>query len=402
MKNFFYCFSIFLIISFQILAQDTIKVKLSEFSPPYSDIDGNLGLNKILLNKIISPSKHKISIIVSDSINLADLIGLSEKNTIANSDYKFSSTLFKSNYVIVSNIDRKINQIDEIIDNQIGVVENSFAENKLDGKLFFYSKYQNCKNAFFGLLNKNIDYLIVEKSFAIYFLQQELLKDKFFIVNDDLIPTEIGFYVNTRNEKIFNQINTSIAKFKEKEEYENLIDKYYSFPKDYSLLWTIIIGLLIITGIILLIVILRKKKIGEKLLEYYRLNLKGLIIFRVSPTYNSDGDNNDGSNFKDTLNNLQLKFNPLNFTYDYSGNSVKINIKTPKKIFLSDKDFLNNFTDSLNSALKELPQNKYMIDINISGEFSDLKSHNSFLIVNKGNEVGLHIDKSKKTILPNL
>jgi len=402
MKNFFYCFSIFLIISFQILAQDTIKVKLSELSPPYSDMNGNLGLNKILLNKIISPSKHKISIIESGSVNLPDLIGLSEKNTIVSSDYKFSSTIFKSNYVIVSNIDKNINQIDEIADNQIGVVENSLAEKKIEGKIFFYNKYQNCKTAFFDLLNKNVEYLIIEKSFAIYFLQQELLKDKIFIVNDNLFPTEIGFYVNTKNADFVKQVNTSIAKFKEKDDYENLIDKYYSFPRDYSLLWIIIIVIIAIAAIIFMILFLRKKKIGEKILEYYRLNLKGLIIFRVSPTYNSEEDNNDGSKFKDTLNNLQLKYHPLNFTYDYSGNSVKINIKTPKKVFLSDKEFLNNFTESLNSALKELPQNKYMIDINISGEFSDLKNHSSFLIVNKGNEVGLHIDKSKKTILPNI
>ena len=401
MNKYFYYFSILIIFSFQLFAQDTIKVKLTNLSTPYSDMDGSLGLSKIILNKIIHPSKYKIKIIDSDSSSLANIIGLSENNTLPDTHYKFSLPVFKSNYVIISSIDKDIDNLDVIVDKKIGVLDNSLAERKLGGKLFFYTKYKTCKNAFFGLLNNNIEYLIVEKSFAIFFLKQELLKDKFFIVNENMFPTEIGFYVNKQNEEFINQINSSITKFKQTNDYANLSDNYYSLPKDYSLFWIIIISILIIAIIITLIIFVRKKKIGEKLLGYYRLNLKGLIIFRVSPTYAQD-DNSDGSNFKDTLNNLQLKYSTLNISYDYSGNSVKINIMTPRKIFISDKDFLNNFTASLNEALKELPKNKYIIDINISGEFSDLKNHSSFLIVNKGNEVGLHIDKSKKTILPNI
>jgi len=401
MKKYFYCFYIFLFISFQSFPQDTIKVKLSELSPPYSDMDGNLGLNKILLNKIISPSKYKILIIESDSSGLPALMGLSEKNTLSDTNYEFSLALFNSSYVIVSNTDKKIKNIDDIVDNKIGIIENSRAEKKLEGKLFFYTKYKNCNSAFFSLFNNDIDYLIVEKSFAKYFLNQELLKNKLFIVNEDLFQTDIGFYVFKKDKGLINQINSAIAKFKKSEDYQSLLNKYYIFPTDYTLLWIIVISLLVLSAITYLVLFIRKRNIGEKLLGYYRLSLKGLIIFRASPTYTSN-ENNDGSKFKDALNELQLKYQHLNFAYDYSGNSVKINLTTPKKIFLSDKDYLNKFTDSLNNTLKELPPNKYMIDINISGEYSDFRSHNSFLIVNKGNEVGLHIDQSKKSFIPNL
>lgn len=402
MKKLFYYFSLILVLYFQTLAQDTVRVKLTVLYPPYSDMNGNLGLNKMLLNKIIPPSIYKIRIIESDTANLADLIGLCEKYTLHNPKYNFSSTLFESNYLIISSINKKIDKIEEIADNKIGVVENSLAEKKMEGQLFFYTKYNNYRNAFFGLLNNDVEYLIVEKASAIYFLQQELIKDKFFIVNDDLFSTAIGFYINSKKTGFINQVNESIAGFKKTSDYKNLVNKYYTLPRDYSVIWIIIIAVVVIAAITLIILFIRKQNIAEKIQQYYKLNLKGLIIFRVSPTYAVGADNNDGGKFKDTMNDLQLKFNSLSFNYDYSGNSVKINIKTPKKIFLSDKEYLNNFTESLNNALKELPKNKYIIDINISGEFSDLKSHNSFLIVNKGNEIGLHIDKSKKTILPNL
>jgi hypothetical protein len=400
MKNIFSCIFIAIIFTSYSFSQDTIKVSLPDNSAPYTDTNEKLGLTKIILNKIIAQSNYKLSI--SQLINnySIDLIGLIENVAPYDTNYQFSLPVFLSNYVIVSNKNNKVENVDKIIDDKIGLIEKSFAQKKLDGKLFFFKEFSGGNDAFHSILNKEVNYLIIEKSIAKYYLQQDQFKNNLFIVNDNLFSTEIGFLINKRNGKLISILNSGITNLKKQDEYSKIVIDYFELPHDNTLLWTVIMALSGVFLIVIVILTFRKKKLLGKLTQYYGMRLKGLIIFRSSPTYSSN--DNDGSNFKNALNDLQIKFGMLHFNYDYSGNSVKINIQTDKRIFLSDKDFLINFKESLSDTLKEIPKDKYLIEINIKGEFSNINSHNSFLIINKGNEIGLHIEQSKRSFFPNI
>jgi hypothetical protein len=383
----------------QIFAQDTIWVKLNNSSPPYSDIGEKLGLNKQLLNKIISPTRHKLLIVESNYSEHFQLFGLSENQTRINSDFVFLEPIFKSRYVLLSNYNEAVENIDDISDKKIGLIKDSFANEKYSDKLLFYTRYNSGKMAVNALLNQKIKYLIVELSIAKYFLEYKELQAKIFVVNDNLLSTEIGVFVKKRETNLIAQLNSSILKFKQTKSYQKLYEEYYEFETNY--LWVKILGIIFIVAILLSTIIyyFKKKNISTKISNYHSLVLKGLIIFRISPTY-SQNDNDDGSNFKEEINKLQLKYNMLSFSFDYSGNSAKINVITKKKTYISDNLFLESFVDDLNIALQKLPKDKYIIDINISGEFSNLSQNHSFLIVNNGNVVGLNINKIDKTILP--
>lgn len=128
----------------------------------------------------------------------------------------------------------------------------------------------------------------------------------------------------------------------------------------------------------------------ERLKKLSILELRGMIIFRESPSYRKTDPDDTEAEFKSRISDLQNKYMDLGFFLDFSGSAFKVQLETSKKHLLKSLDFADILARDLDSAFGIMPEDKYLIQVNIAGSYRRFLKKWRFTISNNKNKIGIN------------
>ncbi|MGM0471862.1 MAG: hypothetical protein ACQEQI_06225 [Bacillota bacterium] len=176
------------------------------------------------------------------------------------------------------------------------------------------------------------------------------------------------------------------------------IDPVYHFLTEnlsvQAIIWIMAAALgLIITYLII------KFKLWSRFLSFYQLNLNGKFILRTK-SLDDYFEFDNYEQFKDKLAQFQSQYDYFEYNVDYSSSSINIELRTPRQLRIKGgEDYLSELVDDLNEVISLLSTEELYIDLNITGEISNLVEKISFVIVNQNNRVGINKNRYLNTIL---
>ncbi len=379
-----------------LFSQDTIRVKLdaSHFS---NDGSPALDFSRILLNKLVKPSEYII--ILSESENdSVDLFGPCEIDLKAvPRGFSKSAGIFVSSNVIISTRNRSIASLYEISESRIGVISSSPAEERIRQETQFFKTYSSTNKLVLDLISDRIDYAVLEASIAKSILSRNTGQIRLYVANDNIFKSNLGFFVRSNNQKLQNYLNRQIEDFKNSQEEKELIARFITLPIDYG---SIILILGLSFGIILFLGIAFlgwKKGWFKRLANFYKVEMNGLLMIRPSPTARSSpSDDANRTSFREKFTKLQTRYPSIQARLDFQHTMVKIEFRSVGKMRVQGKEFLDVFAADLEDLLSAFGPDKYLLELNITGECSNSFELNKLVFTNNGNKVGVMVTEFKK------
>lgn len=369
-------------------AQDTLRVKLGPTNLT-DDTFESLKSSQVLLNNLIPAQKYKIAT-VSGPDSTADLLGLREINTNEKPKGFISSNpvLTSSNYLLGRN-NNSGDEIKDLLNEDIGVLQNSVASKELSNLTQFYNSYKSVSSLYAAYFNGKIDYIIAESSVAKSILNNRIQGKKIEIINRNLFKSQIGFWVNQNNTDLLKFINDRVENFKESGKFEDFKNQYFEVPKDYSLIfWYSSIAILSLLLAAALTYAYKNQELIKQYLNSYKLELNGIMQIRPLPGIRFV--NNEGeikNHFQESYAQFQQKHPNINVIVDFNNTSVKLRFNSSSDIKISDKNYLSTIADDIEDMISVFPTDQFIIDLSLSGSYSNLQGKNKFSIINKDTDV---------------
>jgi len=380
-------------------SQDTIRVKLSIWD--YSNVgSSSLDFSRIVLNKLIKPSDY-IIIPVESGTEPIDLIGLCEIDLKTLPDgFIPSDILFKSTNVIISTKDRTIGSLREISEGKIGVISSSLAAEKIRQETQFFESYPTPHKLALDLLSEGIDYAIVEASIANFLLSRNTSSAKLYVANRNIFDSNLGFLVRTDNQKLKTYLNSRIESFKESKEAKEIGDRFLSLPRDYENL-ILMVGITVALALTLTLAFFGwKRGWFKRILTSYKVEMNGILMIRPSPSARTISSNDSNrQSFREKFSKLQTKYPSIQARLDFQHTAVKIEFRSINKTRVDGKEFLDTFAADLEDLLSAFAPEKYILELNITGECSNSFELNKFVFTNNGNKVGVMVTEFKNKFI---
>ncbi len=373
---------LFLILAVATYPQELIFMEAPNNIKPFSIVESeNInGLNSDIINKIIKPKDYKIN---ENRVKTDYDISLLKESDNIEMGYNNSKDVFQTSSVILSKNNTKIKEVKEIFNKKIGVIAESKSDRVLANELQFYDKYTNSDIAFESLLSDKVEFLIVEKSIAKYYLKNRIINSALYINKDNIYKTGLCFKVKKENINLFNYLNKNIEILKKTEEYKEIYKENFVIKSDII---TKIIMISILAVLIIVLIILQiKYKIIKKVSELKSIDMNGTIFLR---TVKNVGEFNKKEEFAEKLKNIQISYPKFGVELENGGDSIKILISTDKKVYIHE-NMLDTFVNDLKEAFLILPEEIFIIQANIKGRVKSLVTENKFTIANNKNIIGL-------------
>lgn len=368
-------------------AQDTLTVKLGPTNLT-DDTFESLKSSEVLLNHLIPAQKYKLKTI-SGPDSSAELLGLRELNVDEKpSGFIPSNTVIKSANLLMGKSGNG-NEINEILNEDIGVLKGSVASRELGELTQFYHTYRSVSSLYADYFNGKIDYIITEASIAKNILQNRVEGTEINILNRDLFESQMGFWVSENNADLQTFINERIANFKNGSKFENFKETYFTVPRDYSSL----LRYLSIAAIVLLLggtitYAYKNQDIIKQYIKSYKLELNGLMQIRPLPGIRFvDNEGEIKNHFQESYAKFQKEHPNINVAVDFNNTSVKLRFNSGSDIKISDKDYLSMLADDIEDMISVFPTDQFIIDLNISGSYSNVQGEHKFSIINKDTQV---------------
>lgn len=91
-----------------------------------------------------------------------------------------------------------------------------------------------------------------------------------------------------------------------------------------------------------------------------------------------------------------MRYPSIQTTLDFQHTAVKIEFRSINKTRVENKDFLDTFASDLEDLLSAFSADKYILELNITGQCSNNFELNKFVFTNNGNKVGVMVTEFKK------
>ena len=126
----------------------------------------------------------------------------------------------------------------------------------------------------------------------------------------------------------------------------------------------------------------------KKILRVVEFHLKGTIMIKQ---INKIRESSENSSFNDKLIELETKYFDLGFHLNFSDNKILIELFTPKKLILTNENYIDDFVNDLRDLFSLIPEKTYLISISIKGSSKNLLTRKNFIIFNKNEKIGINI-----------
>ena len=419
-------------------AQYTVKAKLGPANLT-TEIFGYLESTQVLLNDLFPCQKYTITIF-SGPDSSADLLGLKEIN-VNNKPAGFYSSIpiiTSSNYLMGRNNDGG-DSINDILNKNIGVLRNSVASQELNKLTGIYNSYKSISSLYSAYVNNKIDYIIAESAIAKRILNNTASGQNISIINEDLFKSHIGFWVNQSEPSLGNFINDRIKNFKDSENYETFKKQYLIKQKDYistadfySIAFTVLflaIALRVVLGLVYKKESSSKENVPndkpetnrvknsskenvpnykpklnriknsiQKYISHYKLELNGIMQIRPLPGIQFvDNEEEVRNQFRKSYAHFQQKHPNINVVVKFDHNSVKVRFNSDSNVKISNKDYLSIVANDIEDMLDAFPERQFLIDLSLSGNYSNIEGKQKFSIINHDTNVELVKSEEQNT-----
>lgn len=368
-------------------SQDTIDVKLGPTSITDNSLN-SLRASRVIINFLI-PSTDYIINTTQDEDRYADILGLREINpAIIPENFIATDPVLKSDVILLGHSGRDARNLEDIINDDVGVISKSFAHHRFREYSQFAYEFNSISELFSAFFNENVDFIIVESSIAKSILDNASNDSDIKIYNHQLFTSEIGFLINTESEYLVEYLNTRIASFKDSTNYSTFIDEYYTVPAERF--WPRYIMILIIILVLSfgLYLLFKNKEVLSRLLKSYNVQMNGIMQIRPLPSIKFlDDEASIKNSFKEKYSTFQINNPGINTEIEFNGQAVKVTFISEPDLKVSDTEYLDIVAHELEDLIKAFPVNQFIIDLNISGHYQSLTSKMKFTFSNTGNTV---------------
>ena len=275
----------------------------------------------------------------------------------------------------------------------------ALAAERLRKETQFFETYESPIKLVEELLSEHIDYAIVEASVAKSILSQKGLEGRLYVAKDNLFESNLGFFVRTSNEKLVSYMSKRIDAFKKSKDENELRERFIIVPKDYRKMLLIAAVALAIAIIFTLVFLGWRKGWFKRIANSYTVKMNGLLMIRPSPSMRSHGtEEHTSPTFREKFASFQTRYPSIETRLDYQHSAVKIEFRTMDKTRVDSKEFLDGFANNLEDLISAFATDKYILELNITGECSSMFEFNRFVLTNNGGKVGLMVTEFKKKL----
>ena len=380
----------------RLVSQDTLRVRLPG-SNVFEDERLVSDLSRIVINRLVKIDDYMV-LPVQSSTDTIDLIGLSEIDArMIPEGFSRSAAVFTSRNVIIATNDKPVRSLAELADAHVGVLASSLGEDRIRQETQFFESYTTIGRLVEDLMKGRIQYVLVEASVAKAILDHDGLKTKLYLVNENVFETHLGFFVRKTNTRLLAYLDEHIGTFRESEGSRDLDSRFVNIPKDSGpviLFWSILVG-----GIVIVTLVLVAWRRGwiRWLANSYSVQLSGLLMIRPSPTMRaSTQDQQSNPGFKEKLAVFQMKYPSVDSKLEFQNSMIKIELRTRYKTRVGEKAFLDTFAQDLEDLISVFASERYVMELNVTGECSNMFELNRFVMTNNQGKVGLMVSNFKK------
>lgn len=368
-------------------SQDTLYVKLGPTSTTDNSLN-NLRSSRVIINSLIPSNDFIIDTTQGEDRN-ADILGLREINSsMVSPTFIASNPVLQSNIVLLGHAGRSGTNLDDIINEEVGVISNSYAHHRFREVSQFVHEYNTISQLYAAFFNRNVDFIIVESSIAKSILNNAPRESSVKIINNHLFTVDVGFLINRDNEHLVDYLNTRISAFQNSPEYSTFIDDYYTIEREMLWLRYLMISTITIIVIIVFYMLIKNRGIVSNLLNSYSIQLNGIVQIRPLPSIKYlEDEASIKDSFKEKYSAFQLNNPGINTSIEFNGQAIKVTFSSEPDLKINSPDYLDVVAQELEDIIKTFPMDKFIIDLNISGQFQNFSSKSKFTYSNKGSSV---------------
>lgn len=378
------------------VSQDTIRVRM-----PGSSVfeNGSLAsdLSRIVINRLVKGTEYVVLPLQSNA-ETVDLIGLAEIDTRATPEgFTRSEAVFNSCNVIIATNAKNVNSLAELDDARVGVLASSLGEERIRRETQLFETYSTPERLVSDLLKGKIEYALVEASLANVILGNDGTKGQIHIVNRSVFESRLGFFVRSGNDRLLKYLNEHIGTFEASGGPQDLAARFINVPKDYSALILVIALLIGGIAIVALVLIGWNRKWIPRLANSYSVQLSGLLMIRPSPTMHTGAPAEQSNpDFKDKFSAFQTKYPSIDSRLEFHNPAVRIEFRSTNRTRVGGKEFLDTFARDLEDLISPFAPERYVMELNVTGECSSMLELNRFAMTNNRGRVGVVVSAFRK------
>lgn len=368
-------------------SQDTLNVKLGPTSSTDNSLN-SLRASRVIINSLI-PSSDFIINTIQGNDSRADILGLREINSsVVAPNFIASNPVLQSNIVLLGYSGISGTDLDDIINEEVGVISNSYAHHRFREVSQFVNEYNSISQLYAAFFNRNVDFILVESSIAKTILNNAPSESTAKIINNQLFAVDIGFLINSENEHLVDYLNTRITAFQNSSEYSTFINEFFTIEEESLWLRYLITFTIIIILLVGFYMVIKNRDIVSKILKSYSIQMNGIVQIRPFPSIKFlEDEASIKDSFKEKYSAFQLNNPGINTSIEFNGQAVKVIFSSEPDLKINSPDYLDIMAQELEDIIKTFPIDQFIIDLNVSGQYQNFSSKTKFTFSNKGRSV---------------